>query len=152
MVRKGDPARSVADLEGADIAWVDPDSLTGFRAPRAAFREMGLDPDRYFGRATFTHAHDRAVEAVRSGLVQVAAVDEELLAAEPAPHELRVVWRSQAFPSPPFLVSRDRPDLLGPLEDIAARPECLSALGAEGLTASHWALYDPLGEIIEKGH
>lgn len=76
VVKADDPARSVEDLAGAPIAWVDPDSFTGCCLPRSRLRDQGIEPDRFFGEATFTYGHDRAIDAVRLGVVRVAAVDE----------------------------------------------------------------------------
>jgi len=152
IVQAADPARDLEDLAGSELAWTDPDSLTGYRVLRAHLRSQGIDPDQYFGRATFTHSHERSVDAVRRGIVRAAAVDEEILAEVEYLEELRVVWMSEAYPSPPFLVSRDRTDLIPLLERLAERPECLEGLGANGLTATDWSAYDQVQQVIAAGH
>lgn len=151
IVQASDPAWELADLEGADIAWVDVNSLTGYRAVRAHLRGLGQEPDLYFGRSTFTHGHDRSVQAVRDGVVRVAAVDEEILATMSDLGDLRVVWRSQAFPSPPIVVARGRTDLRDALNAVADDPECFTTLGASGLEETSWSDYDELLEVLESG-
>ena len=152
IVRDDDPALTLQDLAGADIAWTDPNSLTGYRALRAHLRSVGSDPDQFFGTITFTYAHDRSVEAVRTGVIRAAAVDEEILAEGEGAGDLRVVWLSEAFPSPPILVSRKTPQLREVLGEIADRNECLVSLGAEGLEPTTWEVYDSVASVLENGH
>ncbi len=151
VVRASDPARGLDDLRGAAIAWVDPDSFTGYRLPRAWMREAGIDPEAFFGASTFTHGHDRAVAAVREGIVRVAAVDEQALLWSRHADELRVLWRSDPYPSPPLLVARDHPELVPVLASLADREDCLAGLGATGLAPSSWADYADIPPIVERG-
>ncbi len=150
IVRSADSAQGLDDLEGAEIAWTDPDSLTGYRALRAHLRGRGLDPDRYFLDSIFTNGHDRSIEAVRDGLVRAAAVDEMILASS-APTDLRVIWRSADFPSPPLVVSRRHPELAAALGRLATRPECLEVIGATELAPASWEDYAAIADIIEAG-
>lgn len=145
-----DPATGLVSLGGASVAWTDPDSLTGYRAPRAAVRELGEDPDAYFGMASFTHSHDASLDAVAQGLVRIAAVDEEIFRAHPNP-AIKVVWRSVPFPAPPILVRPGDAALTAALTALAHRPECLAEIGATGLVPTNWESYDILSATIENG-
>lgn len=151
IVKKDDPATQVADLEGSSFAWVDPNSLTGYFAFRVVLRAQGHDPDSFFGRATFTHGHDRSIRAVQGAVVRAAAVDEEILGLEDTA-DLKVLWTSSPFPSPPVLVDRSQPDLVEVLERIGQRRECLAPMGAIGLSASSWADYDVVTQIVRNGY
>lgn len=150
VARADDPAADLRALRNASIAWTDPDSLTGYRAPRAALRILEEDPDGFFGPVSFTHSHDASLDAVAQGFVRVAAVDEEVLRAGHRPG-LKIVWRSDAFPSPPVLVRHGDGALEAAVAAIAERPECLADLGASRLVPATWATYDPLSAVLVNG-
>lgn len=150
VVRESDPADSLLALRGASITWADPDSLTGYRGPRAALRRLGEDPDRFFAASSFSHSHDASIEAVSQGFVRVAAVDEHILHAH-GTGGLRAVWTSEAYPAPPVLVRAGDQGMRAALDDIAGRPECLADLGASRLLATDWATYDTVIATIEEG-
>lgn len=142
---------SLVDLKGVAVAYVDPDSLTGFRAVRARLRDAGHEPDVFFGPAIFTFSHDRSIEDVAAGIVAAAPVDEEILERHPRRDEVRAVWQSDSFPSPPVLVRKGRTDLLEALSRLVDRAECVEPLGARGLAPTSWAPYDEVARVIEQG-
>ncbi len=65
--------RTLADLRGKNIAWVDPTSASGHIFPKAALVEAGVDPDRYFGRQTFAGGHDAVLLSVINGTITAGA-------------------------------------------------------------------------------
>ncbi len=149
LVRDEDPASSLADLRGSSFAWVDPWSLTGYAALRATLHGMGQDSDSFFGQARFTYSHDRSVESVRSGLVRAAVVDEVVVRSMEDTSGLKVVWESEYFPTPVFLVPKDRPDITEALRRLGERPGCLEALGADGLEPASWEDYDRVKDVVD---
>lgn len=150
IVREEDAAHDLTDLGGSSIAWTDPDSLTGYRAPRAALRARGIDPATFFGAVSLTGSHDASIDAVVHGIVRAAAVDEEVFRARP-PLPLRVLWVSASFPSPPVLVRPGDDEVAAALERVGERPECLADLGATKLVPADWSTYDGLPEVLEGG-
>ncbi|MEZ4406257.1 MAG: phosphonate ABC transporter, permease protein PhnE [Polyangiales bacterium] len=74
VVREGSRYRSLADLRGASVAWVDPTSTSGFVIPRYLVMQAGFEPSRFFSRQVFAGGHDAAVIAVQRGQVDAAAV------------------------------------------------------------------------------
>jgi phosphonate ABC transporter permease subunit PhnE len=74
VVRDDSNIRTVDDLRGRTIAWVDPQSTSGFVIPRFLLAERGLDPQRLFRQQVFAGGHDAAVLAVYNGQVDAAAV------------------------------------------------------------------------------
>ncbi len=151
VVREDDPATDILHLAGGSIAWVDPDSFTGYRLPRSHLREMGIEPDQHFSASVFTYGHDRAVDAVRTGIVRVAAVDEQILSASGGHDGLRVLWRSEPYPSPPLLVSARHPELRDALRGLEGRTECFAGLGASGLVDASWDDYALVEPIVQRG-
>lgn len=71
------PASSVRyrpeDLEGARVAWVDPDSCGGYLFPRAALSERGFDPKALFKEEKMSGSHGAVVRAVEAGEVDCGA-------------------------------------------------------------------------------
>lgn len=74
VVRDDSPARTLDDLRGKTIAWVDPQSTSGYVIPRYLLLERGIDPRTFFRQQVFAGGHDSAVFAVQSGQVDAAAV------------------------------------------------------------------------------
>lgn len=74
VVREDSPARRIEDLRGRSIAWVDPQSTSGYVIPRYLLVERGLDVQHFFGHQVFAGGHDAAVLAVQAGQVDAAAV------------------------------------------------------------------------------
>jgi phosphonate transport system ATP-binding protein len=65
--------RTLADLKGRDIAWVDPTSTSGHLFPKTALIEAGIDPESYFSRQLFAGGHDGVLLAVINGTVAAGA-------------------------------------------------------------------------------
>jgi len=65
--------RTLADLQGHDIAWVDPTSTSGHIFPKAALVESGIDPDRFFRQQRFAGGHDAVLLAVANGTIAAGA-------------------------------------------------------------------------------
>ena len=73
FVRSDASARSVEDLAGAKVGWVDPLSAAGYLFPRLALVERGVDPDNLFAERRFLEDHPSVVRAVQTGTVDVGA-------------------------------------------------------------------------------
>lgn len=78
VARAGSGITSVEQAKGKRMAFVDASSASGYLFPAAYLKnKLGADPDTYFSNVTFAGAHDRAVEAVYNGDVDVAAVYDD---------------------------------------------------------------------------
>ncbi len=87
VVRMNDPARSLGDLRGRRVAWVDPLSASGYLYPRRVLTSARLDPDRLFSQQKFFGTHDAALHAVINGEADVAAVASGALARACRPQD-----------------------------------------------------------------
>lgn len=74
VVREDSRFRTVADLRGGSIAWIDPTSTSGYVIPRYLLLRRGYDPSTFFARQVFAGQHDAAVIAVQRGQIDAAAV------------------------------------------------------------------------------
>ncbi|MHC4606240.1 MAG: substrate-binding domain-containing protein [Planctomycetota bacterium] len=136
------PCRVLEDLRGKTMALTDPESNTGCLVPYAILLDGGLDPKRFFGKTVFTGSHDRSIQAVARGLVDVAAVDSliwnsKLREDPPLAGKVRILLQSEPFGAPPILVPGGleadlrealRKALVGLHEDEEGR-KMLSAMG-----------------------
>ncbi len=73
VVRKDSGINSLADLEGKNMAWIDPNSASGYTFPRAAIVQKGINPDKFFGKQTYAGKHDAADLAVFNKSVDAIA-------------------------------------------------------------------------------
>lgn len=116
--------RDVAGLRGRRFAFTDELSFSGRLYALRVVRDLGADPERFFGAVTFTGSHDRSVRAVANGLVDGAAVHGGVLAlmeeADPSlQRRLRVVHQSPPLGGMPVVVSlRLRPEQRQRIRDV----------------------------------
>ena len=74
ITRSDKPFKTIQDLKGKNIAWVDPSSASGHIFPKASLKaKLGIDPDKFFGRQIFAGSHDALVLAVVNGTVDAGA-------------------------------------------------------------------------------
>jgi phosphonate transport system substrate-binding protein len=128
-VRKDSGLRTLADLRGKTIAFVDPASSSGYVYPMVMLIQQGLvqkrDPKTFFREVVFAGSHDASMRALLNGHVDVIAsfdmAREQYLKTE-AERE-RVTWVAETPPIPeagiaardgldPAMVARVRAALL----------------------------------------
>lgn len=61
------PIRSLAELRGKTVAWVDTASASGYLFPRVHLATRGIVPTSHFGRELFLRSHAEVVRAVLDG-------------------------------------------------------------------------------------
>jgi len=76
LVRADSPYQTVEDLKGASMAFVDPNSTSGFAAPNFFLSKQGFVPDDYFGSVVFAGSHDNSVIGLVNGQFDAAATYE----------------------------------------------------------------------------
>jgi phosphonate transport system substrate-binding protein len=125
MVRSGSPYRTLADLKGKKIAFVDFNSTSGYIFPRRAMREQGIDPESFFGDAVMAGGAPQAAMALVNGRVEAAVLTGSAGTPESGfaagSHitlarkglvklsDLRTVWTAGPIPNSPFVIRTDRP-------------------------------------------
>jgi phosphonate transport system substrate-binding protein len=108
-------ARSVEDLRGLSVAYVDPLSFTGKLYLEALVAPLAKDGAPFFGTSAVTHAHTTSLDMLAQRRAQVAAVDslvwDDIIEREPErARGLRVLHRSPEFGIPPFVTRPGLPD------------------------------------------
>jgi phosphonate transport system substrate-binding protein len=135
-------ARELSDLSGKRFAFTDELSLSGFGYPSHLLRTMGADAVTFFGSVTFTHSHDRSIDAVAKGVVDGAAVDsliyDDLVRSAPDIRAAtRVIHQSPPYGVAPVVVSTRIPPerraaIRNALLHLHEDPEARAALGLVG--------------------
>jgi phosphonate transport system substrate-binding protein len=105
FVKTTSPIRSVKQLRGKRMAFVDRATTAGYVFPLALLRKSGIpSPDGFFGEYYFTGSHDAAVVAVLEGKADVGAakhsVYDRVRKENPAvDKELTIIAESPSVPS-----------------------------------------------------
>jgi phosphonate transport system substrate-binding protein len=155
IVNEGSKAQSFDDIRGADHAFSDPDSTSGFLVTRYLLALRHTTPARFFRTFFFTYGHRNVVRAVATGLAQSGSMDgyvwDVMKQREPELiNKTRVVYRSEKLGFPPIvgLKSAGDPDLAkaisAALIDMPTHPlgrQILSILELDGFTKADPDLY-----------
>src|SRR6202045_5525651 len=72
-VKANSPYKDIKDLKGKTIGFVDPNSTSGYNAPRFFLHKAGIDADSFFGKSIITGSHENGVIALDKGTVDCAA-------------------------------------------------------------------------------
>lgn len=121
--------KSIKDLKGKSVAFVDPASTSGGLVPTYMIKQVsGQMPEQYFGKFTYAGSHDAAELAVKNGTVDAAADNdityEKMLAKGLiSKAEICVIAESDPLPGSPLAV---RGSLTG-AEKAAIKNAILSA-------------------------
>jgi phosphonate transport system substrate-binding protein len=126
IVKKDSPYQSVKDLKGKRFGFADPNSTSGYQAPKFFLSEEGYEPDQFFGTTTFSGSHENSVKMLYDGQFDAVATwwtneqksnmsrMEEKGMIQPGGY--RIIWKSPRLPSDPFTVPSWLPEEM--IEDI----------------------------------
>jgi phosphonate transport system substrate-binding protein len=98
------PIQAIEDLAGAEVAFTEPTSNSGFKAPSALLQsEFDMVEGRDFS-ATFSGGHDNSILGVANGDYEAAAIANSVLARMIAREvvdeaAIRSIYTSQTFPT-----------------------------------------------------
>jgi phosphonate transport system substrate-binding protein len=105
-VRKESGLKTLEELRGKTVAFVDPASTSGYVWPMVLMIQKGLvqnrDPKTFFKEAVFAGSHDAALQALLRGHVDaVASFDQarEQYLKDPAERE-KLTWVAETAPIP----------------------------------------------------
>ncbi|MBO9361622.1 MAG: phosphate/phosphite/phosphonate ABC transporter substrate-binding protein [Thermoflexus sp.] len=156
IVRADSGIKSLADLRGKAMCWVDPLSTSGYLMPRILLKANGVDPDQDFAQVMNAGSHSDVVRAVYNGDCDAGATYVDARSAVemdmPDVKEKVVVLATTAkIPNDNVSVVKDLPadlkeKIRQALLEIAASEEGKQALqtvyGIEGLEKVDDSFYD----------
>lgn len=118
-VKADSPYKTIQDLKGKSIAFVDPNSTSGYNAPRFFLHKAGIDVDTFFSKSVITGSHENGVIALAKGTVDCAAdwwdSDEESNLTRMAAkgmvkkEDFRIVFKSGLLAGSPYAYLSDMP-------------------------------------------
>ncbi|MBI2890278.1 MAG: PhnD/SsuA/transferrin family substrate-binding protein [Nitrospirae bacterium] len=163
VVRANRPARTVRELKGYAFAYTDTLSLAGYYYPLFRLLSLGIEPQGFFSRTTFTHSSDGSLEAVASGVVDAAAVDSPTYRREthrnPSLRDaLQVIDTSPLLGAPPVVVPTTVSAYLRGrlqkaflvMDKIPRGRKALEAMGVLRFEVPTPSLYDSAREIHDR--
>jgi len=156
-VRADSSYNDIHDLKGKTIGFVDPNSTSGYNAPRFYLHKIDIDVDSFFGKSIITGSHENGVIALAKGTVDCAAdwwnADNDsnltrMVAKGMAKKEdFRIVFKSALLPGSPYAYLSDLPDDLkvairtafaeAPIKDKAAFDRLSDGKDKEFVPVSH---------------
>lgn len=119
-VKADSPYKDIHDLKGKTIAFVDPNSTSGYNAPRFYLSKIGIDADSFFGKSIIAGSHENGVLALDKGTVDAAAdwwnadndsnltrMDKKGMVKK---EDFRIVFKSGLLPGSPYAYLSTLPD------------------------------------------
>jgi phosphonate transport system substrate-binding protein len=115
IARKDSPIKSINDLKGHTYAFVDPGSTSGYMVPAAAFKKLGITPEKDFKQVMYSGGHDATIVAVGEGKVNAGAVADRIYERGCAKgladcSKIKVVWQSDQIWNDPVLYRKTLPE------------------------------------------
>lgn len=125
FVRADSKYHTLDDLKGANFAWADPNSSSGYLFPLVSLRGMGIEPERHFGNVVFSGGHEQSIIGVLDGAYDAAVtwtndiekhtrgglhmmLERGVLKKE----DIRIIWVSELIPNPVIAIRSDVPQAM----------------------------------------
>ncbi len=108
--------KEIKDMKGRKIAHVTPTSNSGNQAPRAYFKELGVEPDVDY-EVIYSGKHDNSIMGVANKDYDAAPIassvlDRMIMKGMLKREDIRIIWESETFPTTSYgLVYNLHPDL-----------------------------------------
>ncbi|MEA5571087.1 phosphate/phosphite/phosphonate ABC transporter substrate-binding protein [Calothrix sp. UHCC 0171] len=112
VVAANSSIKTLQDLKGKRVAFVDRSSTSGYLVPLAALKQEGIDPDRHFSQVVFGGTHGEIEELLATNQVDAIATNLATYNQRQQQGEGEkplIIWESDPIPHAPILVSSDLP-------------------------------------------
>lgn len=157
IVKKDSPIKTLKDLKGKRIAFVDKSSTSGYLMPLATFNKLGIDSNRDFAQILYAGSHSLSMAALEDGTVDAAATNissylKRQKSGKLTPENSRVLWESAPIPNSPIVVSQKlAPEFLLDLKQAFINSpdgiEDIMGIESTGYTLVIPSDYDPIQRL-----
>ncbi len=111
IVKRDSPFQKLSDLKGKKVAHVSPSSNSGHLAPLVLFPKEGITPGKDY-QILFSGKHDQSLAGVLKGDYDAAPITSDLidrwvLRGNMKADDVRIIYRSQNFPTTSFAHAHD---------------------------------------------
>ena len=138
--RRDSGIKSISDMEGGNIVFVDPATMEGYLFPLSFLKQHGVsDINKFFGRYYFSGSHASAIFAVLDGRADIGAakstVFDQLVKNDPSiSQDLEVIAKSIMVPEVTLCLKNEVPQeiregLTEALLKMDKMPEGMKVLG-----------------------
>jgi phosphonate transport system substrate-binding protein len=157
VAKAGSGIETIDDAKGKSLAFVDPNSTSGYYAPLEYFLETNIQPETYFSDVVFSGSHESSIEGVIEGMydvavtsdqeIDIAILDKEISSWD----DIKILWQSELIPSSPLAYRSDLPESLKTALQEAvlsfSDEEALQEARLKGFVATTDKDYDPVREL-----
>ena len=162
LFARTDGPRSLADVKGKRVAWVDPDSSAGYLVPRLHLRAGGRRLEAMFSEEMMAGSHSAVLDAVESGRCEVGATycatrtPKWLVLGTQRERPLDALTVAGPIPNDAIVLSTKMPEDIRlraqqwflELESPRARELCSDLLGADAFRTASFSHYVPLRKLL----
>jgi phosphate/phosphite/phosphonate ABC transporter binding protein len=162
IARRDSLIRDWPDLKGKRLAFVDPESSSGYVFPLALLKKSGIDPQKDCTQVVFLKKHDEVVKQVMNRNVDVGACLEEapvMYGQGRLPDDLIILGKTEPIPSDPLVCREDMPQVLQDKIRTALLKISSGSLLAKELLAKEFGIdsflpvqdsdYEPVSQILK---
>ncbi len=153
---------AISQAQDQRMAFTDPGSTSGYAYPAMMLRKLGIEPETYFRNVFFLKRHDRVIEALVAGSIDLGAVSDGTYHSAVQTHGdiFRVLLKSDPIPLdaivspahiPPERVAMYREALAAMALDHPFNTTMEEMLGwpAAGFSVLDDSLYDGFREALQ---
>ena len=138
ITKAGSAIKSIKDVAGKKVCFVDPTSTSGYLYPAAALLQNGIDPASGV-QPIFTGSHDASVLEVASGRCDAGFAQDSIVdtmsvkSGQLRPGEVTTIWKSDIIPGAPIAISKSlSPQLQAKLTEAVQNEANVDYLKANG--------------------
>ncbi|MBD2343852.1 substrate-binding domain-containing protein [Anabaena subtropica] len=111
LVKNNSSIKTLKDLKGKRVAFVNKSSTSGYLMPLANLRKVNIYPEQDFAKVIYAGNHSKSIKALEDGIVDAAATNvSSYLALQKSgkitPQNYRLIWESVPIPNFPIVVSK----------------------------------------------
>lgn len=157
IVVANSPIKTLADLKGKRVAFVNRSSTSGYLMPLAALKQLGIEPERDFAQVLFggTHEQTEALlgkNGVHAIATNLAFYNKWKQQGKLTSQDSRLLWQSTPVPHASVVVSQNLPpSLIEKLKEafLTTPPGIQDLMGAEtaGYTLVESEDYNYFGQL-----